>query len=194
MCRSSHMRCRCHTARTWLLRTTLASLVICRKHLVRKVLVVDEHPVVTCFWTFREGVDRARTIVVVRTSLVVLQLTSKNPRPPNQRRLRVVRGFLSDPISVQYVRRTSLCLQLIGLTKSVAGQTAKERHELPLAARLSRGENDELVESRLRWLLVRLHYDPWMNAVAAWAALLAIAFDVHPFSRSAKVTLALCGS
>jgi len=36
-----------------------------------------------------------------------------------------------------------------------------------------------LVESRLRWLLVRFHYDPCLNAVAAWTAFLAIAFDLH---------------
>ena len=31
----------------------------------------------------------------------------------------------------------------------------------------------------MRWLLVRFHYDPCLSAVAAWAALLAIAFDLH---------------
>ena len=148
-------------------------------HIVTKLLVVDEHPVVTRFWTFRGGVDRMLPFSLLRVALVVLQLPTKNPRPQNQRRLRVVRGFLSDPVSVQYLRRTSLCLQLIGLATSVTGQTVEERHELPLAVRLARGEIDELVESRLRWLLVRLHYDPSVNAVAAWIALLATAFDLH---------------
>ena len=31
----------------------------------------------------------------------------------------------------------------------------------------------------MRWLLARLHYDPCLSAVSAWAALLATAFDVH---------------
>ena len=123
---------------------------LCSHHIATKLLVVVEHPVVTSFWTFRDGVDRMLTLSFVRVSLAVLQLPSKNPRPQNQRRLRAVRGFLSDPDSVQYLRRAALCLQLTGLATSVTGQTAKEGHELPLAVRLARGEIDELVESRLR--------------------------------------------
>jgi DNA/RNA-binding domain of Phe-tRNA-synthetase-like protein len=83
------------------LRATFASLIFLSHHLVTKLLVVDEHPVVTRFWTFRDGVDRMLTFSLLRVALVVLQLPTKNPRPQNQRRLRAVRGFLPDPDSVQ---------------------------------------------------------------------------------------------
>ena len=100
-------------------------------HIVTKLLVVDEHPMATRFWTSREGVDTRLAFSLVRVALVVLQLPTKNPRPQNLRRLRAVRGFLSDPVSAQYLRRASLCLQLIGLATSVTGQIVDERHELP---------------------------------------------------------------
>ena len=59
------------------------------------------------------------------------------------------------------------------------GHTAQGGHALPFAVRLARCEIDELVEGRLRWLLARLHDDPWLSAVAACIARLVIAFDLH---------------
>ena len=61
-------------------------------HLVQTLLVVDEHPTLTRFWTFRGAIDRMLCMVLTGADVHALRLTGRQPRPENQRRLQAVRG------------------------------------------------------------------------------------------------------
>jgi len=89
--------------------------------LIRSVLHVDEHPVITRFWTFRESVDKALTMVLLRVARHALRLPKIRARPENSKRLTIVVKFFRDVRAQQYLRRLSLCLQLTGIATSMTG-------------------------------------------------------------------------
>jgi hypothetical protein len=87
-------------------------------HLAKTLLVVDEHPTLTRFWTFRGAIDRMLCMVLTGADVHALRLTGRQPRPENQRRLKTVHGFLADNRARQYLRRCSLCLRLTAVATS----------------------------------------------------------------------------
>ena len=147
-------------------------------HLVQTLLVVDEHPTLTRFWTFRGAIDRMLCMVLTGADVHALRLTGRQPRPENQRRLQAVRGFLADNRSRQYLRRCSLCLRLTAVATSITGQTAK-KHSLPLIVRLSQREVQDEVAVEFRSIICALHEDTLLDVAAAITALLATVCDLE---------------
>ena len=72
-------------------RTAVASALA--DALMQRVLNVDEHPVTTRFWTFRDAVDRALAMVLLRIAPRALRLPTTRARPENSKRLTIVLTF-----------------------------------------------------------------------------------------------------
>lgn len=84
-------------------------------------------------------------------------------------------GFFRSAEAGQYLRRTSLALQLTGHALSICGQL---RDEQPLLVKLAQGVVGAAVSSDLNRLLRQLHLDPDLDQGAAVAVLLAEAMDL----------------
>ena len=147
-------------------------------HLVQTLLVVDEHPTLTRFWTFRGAIDRMLCMLLTGADVHALRLTGRQPRPENQRRLKAVHGFLADNRARQYLRRCSLRLRLTAVATSIMGQTAT-KHPLPLLVWLARREVQDEVAVKLRSIICALHEDTMLDVAAAITALLATVCDLE---------------
>ena len=141
-----------------------------------QLLRVDEHPVITRFWTFRDAIDRMLMAVFLGMPSEVLRLRTTAPRAKNSKRLESVRKFLASPECVQLLRRTCLCLQLTGIATSITGQTVIGQD--PMLVRLGRAEVQEKVCERLSLICKHLHLDSQLDAGAATGALLATACEI----------------
>ena len=91
------------------LRASLATLL--SKTLIR----VDEHPVLTRFWTFRDAIDAMLLTLLLGVSEDVFRVSTKKLREKSSKRLTAVHNFFSAPGAAQYLRRTSLCLRITGV-------------------------------------------------------------------------------
>jgi len=141
----------------------------------RRLLVVDEKPTLSRMWTFQAHLDCllllhflgcAHDLVKVRGSV----------RERTLKRVSKVLAFLTKGDTPQYLRRTSLALQLPAHALNISGQLSDE--EEPLLVRLAKGVVGAAVCKDLHRLLHRLHLDPDLDQGAAVAVLLAEAMDL----------------
>ena len=139
----------------------------------RRVWQVDEHPVITRFWTFRDGIDRMLLMSLLDLAKPCLQLPSIRSRKANSKRLRHVQRYFADPASLAHLKRTSLSLQLTGIATGITGESNEHHADLePNSVRLAKGAVESAVCGRLEMLLRNLWRDPALDAGAAMIQLL----------------------
>lgn len=91
------------------------------------ILVVDEHPTLSRFFTFRESIDKMLLMDILDVTPHCIKLQTVKPRDKNAGRLKSVQQFVKREGVGQYLRRTSLCLQLTGIPLHVTSATRKSQ-------------------------------------------------------------------
>ena len=146
----------------------------------RRILVVDEHPTLTRMWTFTSHVDGLLLLHFLNCSEELLTLRRRaRLQPRSAKRLTSVCNFMQNSGTPQFLRRTSLALQLCTHVLNLCG-TLADGHEgaKPLLVRLAQDEVSTIVKVDLSRLLCSLHWDPDLDKGACVAHLLATAMDL----------------
>ena len=84
------------------------------RYLTKELFVVDEKPTLSRMFTFRGCVDHCLAMHLHGVVPHCVRLKSINPRPESKKRMTKVQHVFSDPAVGQYLRRTSLALQITG--------------------------------------------------------------------------------
>ena len=106
----------------------------------------------------------------------LVKLRGVNPRDRNKNRVTKVYSFLQNPDTMQYLRRTSLALNLTSHVQNVCAQLRDEGE--PLLVRLSKGEVQNIVSRDLKNTLLALHLDASLDVNAAVALLFGTAVEL----------------
>ena len=106
----------------------------------------------------------------------LVKLRGINPRERNRNRVTKVSAFLKDPGSMQYLRRTSLALNLTSHVQNVCAQLRDDVE--PLLVRLAKGEVHDIVCNDLKRVLLALHLDASLDVNAAVALLFGTAIEL----------------
>ena len=147
--------------------------------LVESLLTPDEHPTLTRFFSYRVIIDAMLTMDLIGMPLEVFKLNKIKPREENQKRLKSVRNFFSDPEAKQVLRRASLVLQLTGgLEAFTAAKPKQEGEGPPPVVAFLKGEAHALVEERLQRLFGLMSNDPLLQTGPAIGNLLGVAADL----------------
>ena len=93
--------------------------------LQRRLLRVDERPVVTRLWTFSQCVQTLLFVQVFNLGQI-FQVTNLKPRQDQQARLSKVRGFFAHPGTAGGLRVACPCLQLTTYCTSLVSQQKRE--------------------------------------------------------------------
>jgi len=157
-------------------RTLAASRESLFQLLRRRILVVDEHPTLTRMFTFAGHVHTLLLLELLGLSDEVFQVHSVQPREYSSKRLAKVRAYLAAAATPQYLRRTSLAMQMTSHVHNICGQLNAKK--LPLLVRLCQGEVPAAVDRDLAQLLARLHMDPALDVAAACALLLCVSAEL----------------
>ena len=172
-----------------------------RKLLQRRLLVVDEHPTLSRMFTFRPHVDALLLLVFLGRFGDIFKVSSKQPRPRSKARLQAVSGFIREETTPQYLKRTSLCFQVLDHVerwseskhrrqrdqdKSVPDGSL-ERPQEPLLVRVAKGEVESLVSEDTSRLISLLHLDSELDVGACVTQLLATAADLLVRFRAFQV-------
>ena len=147
-----------------------------REILRRRILVVDEQPTLSRMWTFQNHVACFLLLHFLGCIGALVKFRGVQPRPRSRKRVDKVLAFFRGVDSGQYLRRTSLALQLAGHALSICGQLREDTE--PLLVRLAKGVVGTAVCQDLHRLLHRLHLDPDLDKGAAVAVLLAETMDL----------------
>lgn len=110
------------------------------------------------------------TLVALLNMQGCLKLPTKRPRPENKKRLISVQSYFANPLCVQHLKVTSLCLQLTQIATSISGKTQVD-NGLPLIAELSQGAIQVRACHHLSFLLANLWRDPGLDHASALSAL-----------------------
>ena len=159
----------------------------------KECMIVDEHPTITRFFTFRKCTDKMLTMDIIGMPPHVILLHKVRPREDNSKRIKVVTKFFTDPEAKQVMRRTCLNFQLTGGLEALSATNPKQG-ETPPVVKFSRGEGHMLVSNRLQRLFGVLSNDPLLETGPAITSLLATAMDlILRFNKLLEFPSALCG-
>ena len=142
----------------------------------RRLLVVDEKPTLTRMFTFSGHVHGLLLIDLLECADSLVQLRGNKAQDKGRTRMMKVRAFLASADLPQYLRRTSLCLQLIDHAMSICSQLPDDGD--PVLVRLSKGVVEQKLTDDLARILSNLHLDAALDAGTAVPALLGTAMDV----------------
>ena len=106
-----------------------------------------------------------------------IKLTTINPQVRNKGRMAQVLKFFKMEGGGQYLRRTSLCLQLTGMATSITAKKSAP-DAVPLLVRLFEGEVIVKTQVHLSHLLTELWRDPTLDAGACISAMLLTVCDI----------------
>ena len=126
-------------------------------------------------WTFPGACGLLVVVALLGCARDLVKLRG-SVRERTVKRVSKVLAFLAKGDTPQYLRRTSLALQLPAHALNISGQLRDE--EEPLLVRLAKGVVGAAVCKDLHRLLHRLHLDPDLDQGAAVAVLLAEAMDL----------------
>ena len=84
------------------------------RYFVEERYVVDEKPTLSRMFTYRGCVDNGLAMHLHDSVRHCFKLKTINPRPQNLKRSTKVQLFFRDPDNGQYLRRTSLAMQITG--------------------------------------------------------------------------------
>ena len=127
----------------------------------RRLLVVDEHPTLSRFFTFLTHVQALLLLSFLGIASDMLSLSTVKPLEKSSSRLRSVLAFLSLPSTPQYLRRTALVLAMLDHLHRLCAQLHAPGD--PLLVRLARGEIMAAWDEDLSNLLGRLRLDPELD-------------------------------
>ena len=144
-------------------RSALAGLL--SKH----CLVVDEHPTYTRFFTFASIFGKLLTLCLLGIQRHVLQLVSVVPRKENTVRLRKVLFFTGLPGALDYMKRTSLALDVATHTHSICAKA--DSAQTPVLVQLAQGLVRTSVTEDFVNKASSLHLDPALDKGAALTVL-----------------------
>ena len=142
----------------------------------RRLLVVDEKPTLTRMFTFSGHVHGLLLMDLLGCADSLVQLRGNKAHDKARTRMVKVRTFLKSSHLPQYLRRTSLCLELVDHAMSLCSQLPGDGD--PVLVRLSKGVVDQKLTEDLVRVLCALHLDPGLDATSAVPALLGTAMDV----------------
>ena len=142
-----------------------------------RLLVVDEHPTLSRFFTFRKHIQALLLLSFLGISSDIFKLSTTKPLEKTSKRLRSVFAFLSLPSTPQYLRRTSLVLGMLDHTHRLCADLHKPGE--PLLVRLAKGEVMDAWDKDLSVLLRRLRLDPDLDVAALVTLVLLVSIDVH---------------
>ena len=156
----------------------------------KKLLQVDEHPILSRMFTFRGHVDTLLLFVLLGKQEDVLRVQAVKPRERNRNRLRKVLAFLREEATPQYLRRASLSLGVLDHVQrwlearaphSVDGCTARRKPEHgsgdPVLVRLGKGQLEAVLVEHVDTLVSQLHLDPDLDVGACVTHLLGVVCD-----------------
>lgn len=147
-----------------------ASQIICRS-----LLLVDEKPVQTRFFTFAECVFALfRMDFLNLRPDVWMTLHSVRPQRENSKRMSRVSRFFESPSMKSDIRQAALCLRLTSHATPVCSQGGKEGR-LPLVVRLAQGEVQRKASADLQSIVPLLHCDPDIHLTQTFLALMTTA-------------------
>ena len=162
--------------------------------IVKFLLTPDEHPTLSRFFTFRKVIDAMLCMDLIGLPLEVFKLDKIKPQEENQKRLKKVAQFFSNPAARQSLRRASLVLQLTGGLEALTAAEAKEGKP-PQVVTFVNGYAHDLVEKRLRRLFGAMSNasDPVLEIGPAVSNLLGTAADlVLRFNKLLGYPFILC--
>ena len=160
--------------------------------IVKRLLMPDEHPTLTRFFTFRGVIDKMLTMDIIGLPEGLLTLQKIKPKEENQKRLKKVRSFFAKPAAKQALRRASLVLQLTGGLEALTASETREG-QFPKIVDLVNGAGHDIVKRRLRRLLGVMPNDELLKLAPATSNLLATAADlINRFNRLQRYPFILC--
>lgn len=104
----------------------------------KRLLAVDESPTVTRMFTFREHLDALLLLDALGYIGAPLRFRGTVPREQNSRRVQKVLDFVRLAGTPQYLRRTSLCLQMVDHINAICAHEGVDGRQ-PLLVRLCQG-------------------------------------------------------
>ena len=137
----------------------------------QRILVVDENPTHSRMFTFAAHVDCFLLVMFLGIFPSIVKLRGTKPRERNRKRVDKVLGFFKCHDTEQYLRRTSLSLNLVMHIHRTVAQLRCDAE--PLLVRLAKGEIGRIVGKDLYSMFGRLHLDPGLDGGACVALLLA---------------------
>ena len=143
----------------------------------RRLLVVDEHPTLTRFFTFKGHIDALLLLSFMGVAPAVFKLGTVKALLKNSSRLRSVLAFLDLPSTPQYLRRTALALDVLDHTHRICGQVYARGDGDPLLVRIARGGVVDALDADLASTFRRMHLDASLDVGAAVILLLQVAID-----------------
>ena len=145
--------------------------------LYKLVLLIEERPVVTRFWTFTNCVWALCRMKILDLPSDILSVGTVKPQEVFMKRLKAVGTYYNAPSTSSELRRVSLCLRLSNMAVSLTAQKSKRTaptlaNRLPLLVRLGNGEIIERTVQLFNELLGKLHFDSTLDITEAFTALL----------------------
>ena len=141
-----------------------------------RLLLVDERPTLTRFFTFRVHIQALLLLSMLGIASETFRLSTVKPLEKTSQRLRSVLAFLSLPSTPQYLRRTSLVLDLLDHAHRTCAQLHKPGE--PVLVRLAKGEVMSTWDEDLSRLLRRLRWDPELDVAALVTLVFLVSIDV----------------
>ncbi len=139
--------------------------------LQRRILRVEEHPIVTRFWLFGTCVRTLLLMNVFNVPPEVFAVQSMQPQVKQQKRLDAVRAYWGRPETPAELRQACLCLRLTSFCLNKV--SVKRDGPGAVLMALSKGDVQERSGALCCELIRSIHMDPALPAVPALVALLA---------------------
>ena len=154
-------------------------------------LTVDEHPTYTRMFTFTHNVNKVLGLIMFGLMDKVFRLTTVEPQAKNKARLTKVLAFAKQPQALQYLKRTSLALQLSHHTHSICAKLHTQAD--PPLVQLAKGKVRLSVIADFKRMPALLRNDADLNYTAAATVLVGVVIDtVSRFRQYELYPFKLC--
>ena len=146
--------------------------------LCKRILVVEERPVVTRFFLFTSCVNTLLAMDLMKLLPDIwMQVHGVRPQEDNAKRLHRIRCFFSSPSTPANLRRAVLCLRLTSHVVHICSQKNKPGSK-PLLIRLAQGEIQKKCSEDLMAILPLLHLDSKISITSTFVALMVTAAEI----------------
>ena len=143
-------------------------------------------PTYSRFFTFASNFNKFLTLVLLGIQEQVLQVPSVVPRPENKARLAKVLSFTRLPGALDYLKRTSLVLELTTHVHSICAQD--DAASAPPLVRLAQGRVRLATVAALERQAAHLRLDPALDVSVALTLLLSVSADtIVRFRQASRV-------
>ena len=142
----------------------------------KRILVVDEKPTMTRMFTFSAHMDCLLLLHFLQCAPALVKMRGSQPRKRSRLRVTKVLAFMSRADAGQYLRRSSLALQLVSHVNALCAQLHMSK--TPVLVRLSQGAAHRAIANDFAKLVCSLHLDTALDHAAAFSLLLATSLEV----------------